>query len=154
MQIQIGRVKMATATYREFLSGVPSMYAVAGLPAGERAAIALFGHTWKILRIVDDVPGTWTGDFATPHEAAAALSIEIEGKAPAAPSGPQPHDGIAKQFEDGRWRVYQVEFTGELRLLEGPYDKQEAITRLQALVPVAEGDQWVIDVWGVRHALN
>jgi hypothetical protein len=155
VQIQIGSVKAATSTYRrEFLSGVPFMYTVDGLPAGQSASIALFGRTWKILRIVDGIPGTWSGAFTTPQAAIAGLALEINGELPSALSLPQPHDGIAKQHEDGGWSVYQVDFNGEFRLLEGPYDKEEAIARLRALVPVAEGDQWVIDVWGVAHTLN
>ena len=53
MSIQIGRVMQSEANYREFFSGVPSMYAVDGLPAGQKASIALFGNSWKILRIID-----------------------------------------------------------------------------------------------------
>jgi len=154
VQIQIGRVKMATSTYREFLSGVPGMYDVDGMPVGQRALIAVFGRSWRILRIVDDVPGTWVGNFDSPQAAVAALARELNGSPPSSASEPQPHDGIAKQDEDGRWSVYQVEFNQSLKLLEGPYDKEEAITRLQALVPVSDGDQWVIDVWGVAYTLN
>lgn len=125
--IRIGGVKGATSTYREFLDGVPSMYSVDGLPAGQRASIAQFGKSWKILRIVDDMPGIWTGNYSTPQEAEAALSIEVSGSTPDAPRGPQPGDGIAKQDEEGQWRVYQMESNGALNMLGGPYGKQAAI---------------------------
>lgn len=154
MPIRIGRVKAATATYREFLDGVPSMYTVDGLPAGQRASIAQFGKSWKILRIVDDIPGTWTGNYSTPQEAETALSIEVIGSAPDVIRGPQPGDGIARQNENGQWRVYHIEFDGALHMLGGPYGKQAAIEHLRTLVPVEKGDQWVIDVWGVAHTLN
>lgn len=154
MQIQIGDVKGTDSTYREFLSGVPLMYTIEGMPTGERALIALFGNTWKILRIVDDVPGIWFGDFQTPQAAVAGLASELHAQISTVTSGPQPHDGIAKQGEDGRWAVYHVDFDGQLRYLEGPYEKDEAIARLQVLVPVETGDQWVIDAWGVARTLN
>jgi hypothetical protein len=154
VSIRIGHAKMARANYREFLSDVPSMYAVDGLPSGEHASIAQFGTTWKILRIVDDVPSTWTGNYSTPQEAAAALSIAVSGVPPEDSRGPQPHDGIARQGEDGLWNVYQMTFGGTLQLLAGPFDKRDAIRTLQDLVPVEVGDRWVIDAWGVGHTLN
>lgn len=154
MPIRIGQAKMARANYREFLSDVPSMYAVDGLPPGQRASIAQFGTSWKVLRIVDDVPSTWTGNYSTPQEAAAALSFDISGVPPDDTRGPQPHDGIAKQGEDGFWNVYQMTFEGTLQLLAGPFDKSDAIRKLQKLVPVEVGDQWVVDAWGVGHTLN
>ena len=154
MQIQIGNVKGTDSTYREFLSGVPFMYSIDGMPTGERALIALFGRTWKILRIVEDVPGTWFGDFPTPQAAVAGLASEIHAQISTVARGPQAHDGIAKQGEDGRWTVYQVDFDGQLLHLDGPYEKDEAIARLQALVPLEVGDHWAIDVWGVARTLN
>ena len=154
MQIKIGSVKGADSTYREFLSGVPFMYTIDGMPIGERALIALFGRTWKILRVVDDIPGTWFGDFPTPQAAVEGLARELHAQIATAAGGPQAHDGIAKQGEDGRWAVYQVDFDGHLRHLEGPYERDEAIARLQVLVPVDTGDQWVIDAWGVARTLN
>jgi len=154
VRIQIGDVTMARANYREFLSDVPGMYSVSGLPEGHRASIALFGDRWKILRIVDDIPGTWFGDFPTPQAAIAALAADLGEQELAAGSLPQPHDGVARQHEDGRWSVYQVDTDGTLRLLAGPFDRHDALNRLRTLVPVSEGDQWVIDFWGVTRALS
>ena len=154
MPIRIGQAKMARANYREFLSDVPHMYAVDGLPPGQRASIAQFGTSWKILLIIDDVPGTWTGNYSTPQEAAAALAISVSGAPPDETRGPQPHDGISKQSEDGFWNVYQMTFERTLQLLAGPFDKSDAIRKLQELVPVEVGDQWVVDVWGVGYTLN
>lgn len=155
MSIQIGRVMQSEANYREFLSGVPSMYAVDGLPAGQKASIALFGNSWKILRIIDGVPGSWAGHFNSPQEAVSALVSELTGESqPSHSDGPQPHDGIAKQAANGQWSVYRVASNGELEFLEGPFDKRDAVERLRALCPVSEGNQWVIDVWGIGTALN
>jgi hypothetical protein len=153
-RLRIGDVKATDSTYRGFLSGVPFMYTVDGMPVGERAVIALFGRSWKILRVVGDDPGTWNGDFQTPQDAVAGLATQVCAPPSGAEAGPQPYDGIARQDEDGRWTVYQVEPDGGARKLEGPYERDEAIARLRSLVPVDVGDQWVIDVWGVSHTLN
>lgn len=154
MELRIGDVKATDSTYRGFLSGVPFMYTIDGMPAGERAVIALFGSSWKILRVVGDEPGTWFGDFHTPQAAGVGLAAEVKASFATGDGGIQSHDGVAKQGDDGRWTVYQVDLDGQLRRLEGPYEKDEAIIRLRALVPIDVGDQWVIDIWGVARTLN
>jgi len=154
-EIQIGDVKMTASTYKEVLSGIPSMYEVHGLPVGQRALIALFGRTWRFLRIAGDVPDTWAGSYDSPRAALAALAHDVNAEPfTSDPTMLQPHDGVAKQDEAGRWSVYRVEPDRRLRFLDGPFEKQEAIGRLRELVPISEGDQWAVDVWGVAHTLN
>jgi len=130
------------------------MYSIEGMPAGERAQVAVFGRSWKILRIIDDVPGTWFGDYTTPQAAAAALAAMMHADFLSRPDGPQPHDGIVRQEQDGRWYLFRVELDGTPTRLEGPYDKEEAIGRLRVVVPVDIGDQWVIDYWGIASPIR
>jgi len=52
-------------------------YDVGGLPAGEYARVAYFNGAWRVLRWNDERHGNWTGHYATPELALAALHAEI-----------------------------------------------------------------------------
>ena len=52
-------------------------YSVEGLPTGENAKIAEFGHSWRILRWNDDWHGNWTGNYSSPESALEALRDEL-----------------------------------------------------------------------------
>lgn len=53
------------------------VYEVWGLPLREHAKIAFFNHCWQILRWNENGHGNWTGRFATPEDALAALREDI-----------------------------------------------------------------------------
>jgi hypothetical protein len=57
-------------------------YAVENLPKGQEAFIANFGRgnhpNWRILRIINQVQGTWSGKYETATHALAALQHEVE----------------------------------------------------------------------------
>jgi hypothetical protein len=53
------------------------VYEVWGLPLREHAKIAFFKDCWQILRWNENGHGNWTGRFATPKEALAALRERI-----------------------------------------------------------------------------
>ena len=58
-------------------SGEVCGYDVGGLPAGEKANVAYFNGAWRLLRWNDQWHGNWTGEYATPELALAALQQEI-----------------------------------------------------------------------------
>ena len=47
------------------------------LHAGENANVAYFNGAWRLLRWNDQWHGNWTGEYATPELALAALQQEI-----------------------------------------------------------------------------
>ena len=63
--------------FSESPGGRAYMYRVDGLPFGENANIAEFNRSWRILRWKEDWHGNWTGDYATPEDALAALIEEL-----------------------------------------------------------------------------
>ncbi len=51
------------------------LFDVLGLPDGQQAQIAERRHMWTISRGVDGVYGEWTGQYHSPEEALASLTI-------------------------------------------------------------------------------
>jgi hypothetical protein len=63
-------------------NGYTYRYAVGGLPDGQETLIANQGSRnrpdWKLLRTIESVHGNWSGKYATPVHALAALQREVE----------------------------------------------------------------------------
>lgn len=68
--------------------GTVIQYAVVGLPPGKNALIGKKAGRWRILRVQDNVPDSWRGDYETAESALAALADELRLEAqPEQPRG-------------------------------------------------------------------
>ena len=153
LRIRLGHVIAASRGHGEVFSGVPIIYEVMGAPAPPKVVIGHVDRKWKVMRGFGDPGSQWIGEFESPAAALSAIATEL-GAEPDVPDI-QPHDGVARQDGDGAWRVCEVDHNGAEVLLEGPFaSKSKALERLQTLVPVEHGDQWVVDAFGVAHTLN
>jgi hypothetical protein len=58
-------------------------YAVVGLPASQNALIGRKAGRWQILRVHNNVPDSWRGDYETAETALAVLADELKLEAEA-----------------------------------------------------------------------
>lgn len=155
MRIRLGAVTATTSTYHECLSGVPIRYEVAGLPSGQRVVIGQVNHDWRILSGAGEPGAQWSGDFKSPTEALKGLASTLGVEADVPPMDAQAHDGVARQDEEGRWDVWVLDEFNVMERHAGPIvSKSDATKELQRLVPVKDGDQFVVDAIGVVEILN
>jgi hypothetical protein len=130
------------------------MYEVMGLATPQKVVVGYVDHKWRYMHGFGDSGSQWIGEFETPRAALSAVAAALGAEADDVPTI-QPHDGVARQDDDGAWRVYEVDHEGVEILREGPFaSKDGALERLKVLVPIEQGDQWVVDAFGVAYTLN